>query len=173
MIKSTNSPNPLLRGGPDQKHYDRDNTTTTPLGIGATYTGTASQNTISHVKCIVITDQAGKLYIDFSDDKTNWVPHNANGQTVAANNETEVIAYKGSRYCRVRFVNDSGVAQTFLRLHTYYDDLDVPTRKANAASGFAITLTYDGDGNVDTIQTLDKNFDFSYTGSNLTSITVV
>lgn len=48
------------------------NNSTTPLTAGATFTGTAEQNNFPDVYISCVTDQAGTLYFDFSNDGTNW-----------------------------------------------------------------------------------------------------
>jgi hypothetical protein len=96
------------------------NSTTTPLGIGATFTGTGEQNNFPDVQVSCKTDQAGTLYFDFSNDNSNWDTFPSSGFAVAAGIHEFHNAVKGSRYFRVRFSNTSGVGQTYLRLYTDY-----------------------------------------------------
>lgn len=104
-----------------------DNSTTTPLGSGATFTGTGEQNQYPHLGVMVKTDNTGTLFFDFSNDGTNWdSTFPPTGFSVAANVAEFHTAVKLGRYFRVRFVNDTG-AQTFLRLTTYYGENFVPS----------------------------------------------
>ena len=97
-----------------------NNTTTTPLGSAATYTGTGEQNSFPQVGVMVKTDNSGVLYFDFSNDGSNWdSTFPVAGFQVARGISEFHTAVKLGRYFRVRLVNDSG-AQTYLRLTTYY-----------------------------------------------------
>jgi len=95
------------------------NTSTTPLGASATFTGTGELDDYSDVMVSCQTDQTGTLYFDFSVDGTNWGTFPVNGFAVAAGIHEFHTAVKGPRYFRVRMVND-GTPQTYLRLSTYY-----------------------------------------------------
>jgi len=95
------------------------NNSTTPLASGATFTGTAEQNTQSDVMVSCITDNTGTLFFDFSVDGTNWNVFPTGGFTVASGIHEFHTAVKGPRYFRVRMVNNSG-AQSYLRLYTYF-----------------------------------------------------
>lgn len=97
-----------------------NNTSTTPLAGSATYTGTYEQNSYPDVMVSCQTDQAGTLYFDFSPDGTNTNTFPVNGFQVSAGIHEFHIAVKGVRYFRVRLVNDSTSAQTYLRLYTYF-----------------------------------------------------
>lgn len=104
-----------------------NNSTTTPLSSGATYTGTGEQNNYSHVGVMLKTDNTGTLYFDFSNDGTNWdSTYPVNGFGVASGVSEFHTAVKLGRYFRVRLVNDTG-AQTYLRLTTYYGNAFVPS----------------------------------------------
>lgn len=96
-----------------------NNTTTTPLGSGATYTGTIEQNDYNDVIVSCQTDNSGTLYFDFSVDGTNITTFPVNGFDVASGIHEFHTALKGPRWFRVRLVNDAG-AQSYLRLYTYY-----------------------------------------------------
>jgi len=103
------------------------NSTTTPLGSGATFTGVGEQNNYSQVGVMCKTDNTGTLYFDFSNDGTNWdSTFPSSGFEVADGISEFHTAVKLGRYFRVRLVNDSG-AQTYLRLTTYYGDNFVPS----------------------------------------------
>lgn len=95
------------------------NTTTTPLGAGATFTGTGEQNQYTHVMVSCYSDQAGTLYFDFSPDGTNWNVFPVAGFSVAAATHEFHMAVKGPRYFRVRYT-DGGSGQSTFRLYTYY-----------------------------------------------------
>ena len=96
-----------------------NNTTTTPLGIGATYTGTGELNDYTGCFITVSANQNGVLYAEFSQDGTNWdTSLSFNYDTTRINPPHQFE--KGSRYFRVRFENTSGVAQTHLRIQTSY-----------------------------------------------------
>ena len=100
------------------------NSTTTPLASGATFTGTGEQNQFPDVYVSCITDQAGKLYFDFSNDGTNWNVFPPAGFDLTANVHEAHKALKAGRYFRARVTNTSGSAQTYLRLYTYYGEFD-------------------------------------------------
>ena len=96
-----------------------DNTTTTALGSGETYTGTWEKNDYPDVMVSCQTDNGGTLYFDFSVDGTNVSTFPVAGFSVSSGIHEFHTAVKGSRYFRARLVNDSG-AQSYLRLYTYY-----------------------------------------------------
>lgn len=111
------------------------NSTTTPLGSGATFTGTWEQNDYADVMVSVKADNSGTLYFDFSPDGTNadstFPP---NGFVVADGINEFHTAVKGPRYFRCRLVNDSG-AQSYLRLYTYYGSFRQGNAPTNASIG--------------------------------------
>jgi hypothetical protein len=109
------------------------NSTTTPLSSGATFTGTGEQNQFPDVYVSCITDRAGKLYFDFSNDGTNWNVFPPAGFDLAANVHEAHKALKAGRYFRARVTNTSGSAQTYLRLYTYYGNFDQLTSPLNFA----------------------------------------
>ena len=109
------------------------NSTTTPLASGATFTGTGEQNQFPDVYVSCITDQAGKLYFDFSNDGTNWNVFPPNGFDLTANVHEAHKALKSGRYFRARVTNTSGSAQTYLRLYTYYGEFEQLTSPLNFA----------------------------------------
>lgn len=112
---------------PQHGETSTDNSTTTPLGSGATYTGTGEQNDWPHVGVMVKTDNSGTLYFDFSNDGTNWdSTYPVAGFGVASGVSEFHTAVKLGRWFRVRLVNDTG-AQTYLRLKTYYGAEFVPS----------------------------------------------
>lgn len=103
------------------------NTTTTPLGSAATFTGTGEQNDYPQVGVMVKADNTGTLFFDFSNDGTNWdSTFPVSGFEVASGVSEFHTAVKLGRYFRVRFVNDTG-AQSYMRLTTYYGSDFLPS----------------------------------------------
>lgn len=118
-----------------------NNTTTTPLGISATYTGTGEQNDYPEVMVSCFADVTGTLYFDFSVNGTDWRTFPTAGFAVAANTHEIHTAVKGPRYFRVRYVND-GTGQTTFQLYTYYgtfQKLNAPLNQALASDSDALT----------------------------------
>jgi len=111
-----------------------DNTTTTPLGSGLTYTGTGEVAPTDGVTVSCQTDNTGTLYFDFSVDGTNWGAFPTNGFDVASGIHEYHTAKVNGRYFRVRLVNDSG-AQTYLRLYTYFGPHTAPNAPLNQTLG--------------------------------------
>jgi hypothetical protein len=109
------------------------NNSTTPLNAGATFTGTAEQNAYPDVYVSCITDQAGTLFFDFSNDGTNWNVFPPAGFTLTANVHEAHKALKAGRYFRIRVTNTSGSNQTYLRLYTYFGQFDQLTSPLNFA----------------------------------------
>jgi hypothetical protein len=106
---------------PTNDVVDAGNSTTTPLGAGATFTGTAFDVTtrpISTVSLLCIADQAsavGGLRLEWSQDGSNW-DHNQVDTLVIS--QCATISDKvRARYYRVVLVNGS-IAQGALRLQT-------------------------------------------------------
>lgn len=116
------------------------NQTTTPLTNGSTFTGPWELNDVDQVMVSCKTDQSGVLYFDFSNDETNVDTFPPNGKKVSAGIHKFTTAVKGSRYFRVRFTNDSGSDQTYLRLYTYFGDNYVP---ANTPLNQSVNLDQD------------------------------
>lgn len=109
------------------------NTTTTPLASLATFIGTGEQNQFPDVYVSCITDQAGTLYFEFSNDNANWNIFPPGGFTLTAGVHEAHKALKAGRYFRIRIVNTSGSAQTYLRAYTYYGIFDQLTSPLNFA----------------------------------------
>lgn len=122
----------------DKHVVSAGNSTTTPLGIDATFTGTAELNDYSDVMVQAATDQDGTIWYDFSMDGTNWDTTLPFLYRVGQINAPHVLV-KGYRYFRVRFVNTSGIAQTYLRLYTFYGELN----KLTAPTNGLLAQTYD------------------------------
>lgn len=123
------------------------NTSTTPLGSGATYTGTFEYNNSPQAMVSLQTDNTGTLYFDFSVDGTNFTTFPVNGFKIASGVHEFHTAVKGPRWFRVRLVNDTG-AQTYLRLYTFYGDFGQPNSPLNQ------TIGLDSDG----VSTRPTNF---------------
>ena len=107
------------------------NNSTTPLTAGATFTGADEQNNFPDVYVSCITDQAGVLYFDFSNDGTNWNVFPPAGFTLTAGVHEAHKALKAGRYFRARVTNTSGSNQTYLRLYTYFGVFDQLTSPLN------------------------------------------
>lgn len=134
---------PLQNPAPDIREISAIgvNTSTTPLNDGQTFTGQWELNSEPQVMCSMITDQSGTLYFDFSNDGTNAdSTFPSSGFSVSAGIHEFHTAVKGPRYFRVRFVNNSGSNQTYLRLYVYYGRNFVP---ANAPLNQSISLDSD------------------------------
>jgi hypothetical protein len=93
---------------------------TTPLGAGATFTGTSRDVQYSAtsyiyfdgIRAVVTADQAGTLYIDESPDNSTWILGLASVAVGA--NEVKTLSHKVTcRYVRVRYVNDGSAQGTF------------------------------------------------------------
>lgn len=96
---------------------DSNNTTTSALNNGQTFTGIATD--VSKYPSVVValkTDQDGLLYVDFSPDSTNW-DSTLTFTVAASTNEVHKITVT-RKYFRLRVYNDSGFDQTYLRAQT-------------------------------------------------------
>lgn len=102
------------------------NSTTTPLGSAGTYTGTGEQNMYNQVLVYSIADQAGTLYMQWSNDGTTYYDFPTAGIPVSANIPKYYPAVKGGRYYRSKMINGT-VAQNSLNLTTYYGNNFVPS----------------------------------------------
>ena len=127
---------------------DTNNSTSVALGIGATFTGTASQidgrNTIT-VSCY--TDQIGTLTVSFSVDGTNW---DSNLSFSIASNTNETHRFTVTKeYYRVSLANTSGIAQTYLRLQTIKGNHPALTSSLNS--------TIQSDADTTLVRPLDFN----------------
>jgi hypothetical protein len=98
---------------------DLVNSSTTPLSSGATFTGSFTQSEYPDVMVSCKTDNTGTLFLDFSNDCSNYSTFPVNGYSIVSGVHKFHTALKGPRYFRVRIINDSG-AQSYLRLYTYY-----------------------------------------------------
>lgn len=107
-----------------------DNSSTSTLTAGSTFTGTAELNEHSDVMVQVTTDQNGTLYMEFSPDGTNWDTSLTFYYDTARINPPHILV-KGYRYYRTRFTNTSASAQTYLRLDTYFGGFQKLTAPIN------------------------------------------
>jgi hypothetical protein len=114
------------------------NSTTTPLPAGNTFTGTGELNDYTGILVDVKTDQNGTLYLEFSEDGTNWDTSLSYAYDTARINVPHQLE-KGSRYFRVRFTNDSASAQTYIRLVSSYGSFGKLTSPINGT----LAETYD------------------------------
>ena len=114
-----------------------DNTSTTALNNGQTYTGTWELNAFPDVMVFLKSDQPGILRIEFSPDGIN-ADTSIPITTHADQTETHVYV-KGPRYFRVTFENDSGTNQTYLRLNCYFGTFNKLT------SNYTGSLSHDFD----------------------------
>jgi len=91
--------------------------TTTPLGSGASWTSTA-EDALGYGRVTVscFADQNGTLYVEQSPDNTNWDVSSAFNYALNTTQgySVEIV----SRYARVRFVNGASAQATF-RLYAY------------------------------------------------------
>lgn len=113
---------------------DVNNSTTTPLSSGATFTGTATRSSADQVSVSCKTDNTGTLYFDFSNDGTNWDAFPTSGFKIANGVHEYHTARVNGRQFRVRLVNDSG-AQSYLRLYTYFGAPGLPSSPLNQSFG--------------------------------------
>lgn len=118
------------------------NTSNTALANGETFTGQAELNSYTDAMVWVATDQNGVLYAEVSQDGVNWDTSLSYNYNTARINPPHVLV-KGQRYFRVRFTNDSGSNQTYLRLSTYYGSFQKLTASINSvlAENYDATVT--------------------------------
>lgn len=102
-----------------QNVLDASNSSTTPLGSGATFTGVSTEcYKYSCVDVSVAVDRSGTLTIDYSSDGTNWDHTESYTITVTTPGTPEGFFYQlmtEARYYRLRYVN-GGTAQGIFRL---------------------------------------------------------
>ena len=124
------------------------NSSSSTLGIGGTFTGTASDAAAySTLVCSVFTDRAGTLSVQFSTDGTNW-DSTLSFSVAASTNEVHRIVIS-KRYYRVTFSNTSGVGQTAFRLQTIIGNHPQLTSSLNS------TIQADADASL--VRPLDFN----------------
>jgi hypothetical protein len=98
---------------------DTNNSTTTPLGAGATFTGTGTDVTsFSQVSVFVYSDRASAtngLKVQFSADNVNW--YDSQNHTLTAATVFPIAFPVASKFARVVFTNGA-LAQTTFTLQT-------------------------------------------------------
>jgi hypothetical protein len=93
------------------------NSTSTPLLNGQIFVGRNQEvDEYATISVGVITDQDGVLYIEQSSDAVNW--DKSDSFTVLATVQKSELLYPVYKFARVRFENDSGADQSYLRLQT-------------------------------------------------------
>jgi hypothetical protein len=106
---------------------DPNNATTTPLGIGGVFTGTAFD--ITNFSCINVyvvsnvNSATNGLTVEFSSDGTNW--DHSHSTTYTSGGKGFIFNCEG-RYARIVFTN-GGVAQSTFRLQTIFKSMIVPS----------------------------------------------
>lgn len=103
----------------DRTEISVNNSTTTALASGATYTGQGELNDAESVMVSLKTDQNGTLYMEFSPDGTNWDSSLSFQYDTTRINPPHILI-KGARYYRTRFTNTSDTDQTYFRLQTEF-----------------------------------------------------
>ena len=112
------APGYLLAQGPTTARVSTVNSTAAALAGGATFTGEwEDASNFSAVTIVVLSDQAGTLYLDFSPDRTN-ADSSLSYATLASQNEVHRVTVT-RKYARVRFVNGA-TPQTYMRLQTIF-----------------------------------------------------
>lgn len=115
----------------------KQNSTTSPLGSGGEFVGAAERSSLPDVMVTCKSSSEGTLYVEFSiDEGRNWdtiIPY-----SVAAGVGEFYTIIKGTRSCRVRFVNGSDV-QTYFRLQTEFGTFRQPN------SGLSTPIQQDAD----------------------------
>lgn len=106
------------------------NNSTQPLDNGETFTGAWEYNDASDVMVFVKTDQNGTIYCDFSPDGSNVDSTLSFVYDTTRINPPHILV-KASRYFRVRFTNDSGSNQTYLRLDCSFGSFNKLTAPIN------------------------------------------
>jgi hypothetical protein len=121
------------------------NSSTTPLGISGSFTGTSADITnYSGVNILVATDRSGVLNMQFSSDGTNWDHDDAYACTVTTGGVTQSFYFQGApvaKYFRVKYDNGA-TAQGVFRLQTVFkvnagvgDIQDLTTVPVDASNG--------------------------------------
>ena len=112
-------------------YVDLNNTTSTPLPGSSVYEGTWTD--VSAFAAIAVTarvDQIGTLQVDFSFDGITVDSRLVFNVSVNTNEVHRITVTR--QYMRVRFLNDSVTAQTFLRVQTLLGDQTALTSSLNS-----------------------------------------
>lgn len=131
-----------------QSIVDTNNSTSTPLNAGATFTGIATD--VSQYNSVVFsckTDQVGELYAEFSIDGTNW-DSSLPFELYAGINEVHRLTVS-KKYFRVRIQNTSASNQTYLREQVLLGSHSALTSSLNS--------TIFDDSDATTVRPLDFN----------------
>ena len=91
------------------------NSSSTPLGISATFTGAGETTIYNTLLVSVTTDAAGTLYVDYSPDDVVWQSSSFSGYRIEADIPVTIKEAIKNTYFRVRLVNGTS-AQTTLNL---------------------------------------------------------
>lgn len=91
---------------------DPANSTETPLGAGATFTGDWVENTDDHIAASWFADQDGEMFIDISRNDGTTTAFSKRYDHVGGEGRFDAFV-KGSRAHRVRFINGSTAQSTF------------------------------------------------------------
>lgn len=121
------------------------NSSTTPLGISASFTGTSANITnYSSINILVATDRSGTLSMQFSSDGTNWDHDDTYACTVTTGGVTQSFYFQGAtvaKYFRIKYDNGA-TAQGVFRLQTVFkvnvgvgDIQDLTTAPVDASNG--------------------------------------
>ena len=118
---------------------DANNSSSTPLGIGAIFTGTATDikdyGTVSVLVASDVAAATGGFSFQFSNDGTNW-DHSHNFDFAGGNLSYNISAE--ARYFRLVYTNGA-VAQTHFRLQTVLRPVNVAPSQYTIAQGLTGT----------------------------------
>lgn len=107
------------------------NSSTTTIANGASFVGEAELNNQPSVMVHISTDQNGTFYLEFSQNGIDWDTSLLFKYDTSRINPPHILE-KGNRYFRVRFVNDSGSAQTYFRMVVSYGSFQKLTSPINS-----------------------------------------
>lgn len=118
-----------------------ENSSTTPLASGATYTGTWTLcEGYSSMTVAALTDQDASLYVDFSPDGSNADSTLTFSMQASVNEVHRATVTR--KYYRIRLTNTAASAQTYLRLQSILGEqsqISSPLNQAIAQDADAIT----------------------------------
>lgn len=143
----------LVEAGGPTKVISGFNSSTTPLSGGATFTGTAEDVTeYASISVFVATDAAGTLFVEFSQNGTDWDRSKAIDIEPTIGHGSVHLFTVAYHFYRVRLVNGAS-AQTFLRLETILN-----RRK----TGFLTTAGNEAISRINDVQLVRPTTDFSF-----------
>lgn len=142
LVPNAESLNNLLLETTNNGFIDKNNSSTTPLGVNETFTGQAT-NILNYSSIgIMIESDAdgilGGLTVQFSFDGNIW--HDGESYTIKANATKFFTPPKQGVYYRVTYKND-GTAQTYFHLHSLISKMPIKWSSHNINS----TLNDDDD----------------------------